>query len=100
MRRFGFLSPSQLVAPKRLSFAMFQDVIAVVFSDEPKSLFFFCADGGRRCFRFRAQELASQYESVVKEKKSATAELQSGVEQFRSKAKKTLTSLLGQFARS
>ena len=47
-----------------------------------------------RCY-FRVQELSSQCESVVKEKKSATVELQSGVEHFRCNANKTLTALLG-----
>ena len=47
-----------------------------------------------RCY-FRVQELSGQCESVVKEKKSATVELQSGVEHFRCNANKTLTALLG-----
>ena len=47
-----------------------------------------------RCY-FRVQELSGQCESVVKEKKSATVELQSGVEHFRCNANKTLTALFG-----
>ena len=51
-----------------------------------------------RCY-FRVQELSGQCESVVKEKKSATVELQSGVEHFRCNANKTLTALLGKNTR-
>ena len=50
-----------------------------------------------RC-NFRVQELSGQCESVVKEKKSATVGLHSGVEHFRCNANKTLTALLGKNA--
>ena len=47
------------------------------------------------CCNFRVQELSGQCKSVVKEKKSSTVELQSGVEHFRCNANKALTALLG-----
>ena len=48
----------------------------------------------------RVQELSGQFDLVVKEKKTATAELQAGVEQFRSRANRTLTALLGKIPTS
>ena len=66
-----------------MAFAMFSLQI------NPKNVYPFA------CCDLRVQELSGQCESVVKEKKSSTVELQSGVDHFRCNANKALTALLG-----